>query len=73
MIKSIQNVVQTNVSVCTSLGQPFTTQFNVIFPDMLQVRTSSLGKWGGGTRSEGGTEGNAPAGGCGERRGRRRA
>uniref|UniRef100_A0A7S0WF70 Importin N-terminal domain-containing protein n=1 Tax=Chlamydomonas leiostraca TaxID=1034604 RepID=A0A7S0WF70_9CHLO len=37
VIKSIQNVLQTNVSVCTSLGQPFVAQFNVVFPDMLQV------------------------------------
>ncbi len=37
VIKSIQNVLQTNVSVCTSLGQPFLVQFNVIFGDMLQV------------------------------------
>lgn len=37
VMKSIQNVLQTNVSVCTSLGQPFSTQFNLIFQDMLQV------------------------------------
>lgn len=37
VIKSIQNVLQTNVSVCTSLGQPFVSQFNVVFGDMLQV------------------------------------
>ncbi|PNH03912.1 Exportin-1 [Tetrabaena socialis] len=37
VVKSIQNVLQTNVSVCTSLGQPFLVQFNVIFTDMLQV------------------------------------
>lgn len=37
VIKSIQNVLQTNVSVCTSLGHPFLTQFNVIFSDMLAV------------------------------------
>jgi exportin-1 len=37
VIKSIQNVLQTNVSVATSLGQPFAAQFNVVFGDMLQV------------------------------------
>lgn len=37
VMKSIQNLLQTNVSVCTSLGQPFMTQFNIIFTDMLQV------------------------------------
>jgi exportin-1 len=37
VIKSIQNVLQTNVSVCTSLGHAFMTQFNLIFPDTLQV------------------------------------
>lgn len=37
VVRSIQNVLQTNVSVCTSLGQPFVVQFNVIFTDMLQV------------------------------------
>lgn len=29
--------VQTNVSVCSSLGHPFLSQFNLIFLDMLQV------------------------------------
>lgn len=38
VIRSIQNVLQTNVSVCSSLGQPFSTQFNLIFQDMLAVR-----------------------------------
>jgi len=47
-IKSIQNVLQTNVSVCTSLGQPFMPQFNVIFADMLQVR---CGGWAVDKRS----------------------
>ena len=37
VIRSIQNVLQTNVSVATSLGQPFVSQFSVIFGDMLQV------------------------------------
>jgi exportin-1 len=37
VMKSIQNVLQSNVSVCTSLGQPFVTQFNLIFADMLLV------------------------------------
>ncbi|GAX79005.1 hypothetical protein CEUSTIGMA_g6445.t1 [Chlamydomonas eustigma] len=37
VIRSIQNVIQTNVSVANSLGQPFITQFNLIFSDMLQV------------------------------------
>ena len=44
VIKSIQNVIQTNVSVSTSLGQPFLTQFNVIFPDMLQVGGGRQGR-----------------------------
>ncbi len=42
VVRSIQNVLQTNVSVCTSLGQPFVVQFNVIFTDMLQVRACGL-------------------------------
>ncbi len=37
VVRSIQNVLQTNVSVCTSLGQPFVVQFNIIFKNMLQV------------------------------------
>ncbi len=28
--------------MCTSLGQPFVVQFNVIFTDMLQVRVAGL-------------------------------
>jgi exportin-1 len=41
-IKSIQNVLQTNVNVCTSLGQPFMSQFNIIYADVLQVCVSRL-------------------------------
>jgi exportin-1 len=37
VMRSIQNVLQTNVSCCTSLGQPFLVQLNLIFADMLQV------------------------------------
>ncbi|MEW5316465.1 MAG: hypothetical protein WDW38_007837 [Sanguina aurantia] len=37
VIKNIQNVLQTNVSIATSLGQPYVAQFNLIFTDMLQV------------------------------------
>eukprot|EP00798_Chlamydomonas_sp_ICE-L_P000521 gene521-1934_t len=37
VICSIQNVLQTNVSVASSLGQPFLPQFKLIFADMLQV------------------------------------
>jgi len=36
-IKSIQNVLQTNIAVCTSIGHPYVLQFTVIFSDMLQV------------------------------------
>lgn len=37
VIKSIQNVLQTNVAVCQSLGHPFVSQLKFIFTDMLQI------------------------------------
>ena len=37
VIKNIQNILQTNVSVCSSLGAPFITQLNLIFVDALAV------------------------------------
>lgn len=36
-VKNVQNILQTNVSVCSSLGGPFVTQLNRIFMDMLSV------------------------------------
>lgn len=37
VIKSLQNVLQTNVSVCTSLGNPFISQMATMVDTMLQV------------------------------------
>ena len=37
VVRNVQNILQTNVSVCSSLGAPFTTQLNLIFVDMLAV------------------------------------
>lgn len=37
IIRNLQNLLQTNVSVCTSLGPSFTTQLNRIYLDMLAV------------------------------------
>lgn len=37
VIRNVQNILQTNVSVCSSLGHPFITQFNLIFLDVLAV------------------------------------
>lgn len=36
-VKGVQNILQTNMSVCSSLGGPFSTQLNRIFVDMLSV------------------------------------
>ena len=36
-VKDIQHFLQTNVSVCSSLGSPFGSQLNKIFVDMLNV------------------------------------
>lgn len=36
-MKTVQNILQTNVSVCSSLGAPFLMQLNRIFVDMLSV------------------------------------
>ena len=35
VIKNVQNILQTNVSVCTSLGHPFLSQMSRIYTDML--------------------------------------
>jgi exportin-1 len=45
VIKSLQNVLQTNVSVCTSLGNPYISQMAQLVDTMLQV--------GEGVRAEG--------------------
>jgi exportin-1 len=37
VIRSVQNILQTNVSVCSSLGAPFISQLNIIFVDVLNV------------------------------------
>lgn len=37
IIRNLQNILQTNVSVCSSLGQPFITQMTLIYQDMLNV------------------------------------
>ena len=37
VIRNLQNILQTNVSVCSSLGQPFITQMTLIYQDMLNV------------------------------------
>jgi hypothetical protein len=38
VIKSLQNVLQTNVSVCSSLGHPYLSQMVQMADSMLQVR-----------------------------------
>lgn len=37
VVRNVQNILQTNVSVCSSLGGPFITQLNLIFVDMLAL------------------------------------
>jgi len=37
VVRNVQNILQTNVSVCSSLGAPFITQLNLIFVDMLAL------------------------------------
>lgn len=37
IIRQVQNVLQTNVAVCSSLGHPFISQTQLIYTDMLQV------------------------------------
>jgi hypothetical protein len=38
VIKSLQNVLQTNVSVCSSLGHPYLSQMVQMADSMLRVR-----------------------------------
>lgn len=35
VIKNVQNILQTNASVCSSLGNPFVFQMSKIYTDML--------------------------------------
>jgi hypothetical protein len=37
IIKNVQNILQTNTSVCSSLGQPFLSQISHIYLDMLKL------------------------------------
>jgi hypothetical protein len=37
VIRNVANILQTNVSVCSSLGAPFLSQLNLVFVDMLAV------------------------------------
>ena len=37
VIRNVQNILQTNVSVCSSVGAPFISQLNLIFADVLVV------------------------------------
>ena len=43
VVRNIQNILQTNVSVCSSLGQPFVSQMSHIYNDTLNAyRYSAL-------------------------------
>lgn len=35
VIKNVQNILQTNASVCSSLGHPFVTQMSKTYADLL--------------------------------------
>lgn len=37
ILRNIQNILQTNVSVCSSLGHPFVNQISFIYSDALTV------------------------------------
>jgi len=37
VMKNVQNILATNVAVCSSLGPPFASQMHIIYIDMLQV------------------------------------
>lgn len=37
VIRNVQNILQTNVSVCSSLGSPFLSQMSLIYVNMLNV------------------------------------
>lgn len=40
VIRNVQNILQTNTSVCTSVGHPFLTQLSHIYLDMLKLYRS---------------------------------
>ena len=37
VLKNVQNILATNVAVCSSLGPPFLSQMSKIYIDMLMV------------------------------------
>ncbi len=37
VVRNVQNILQTNVSVCSSLGAPFLSQMRIIYVDMLTM------------------------------------
>jgi exportin-1 len=37
VVRNVQNILQTNVSVCSSLGTPFLSQMRIIYVDMLTM------------------------------------
>jgi exportin-1 len=37
VIRNIQNILSTNCSVCSSLGQPFLSQITLIYLEMLNM------------------------------------
>ena len=37
VVRNVQNILQTNVSVCSSLGAPFLAQMRIIYVDMLTM------------------------------------
>ena len=37
VVRNIQNILATNVSVCSSLGHPFVSQLSHIYMDMLSL------------------------------------
>ena len=43
VVRNIQNILQTNVSVCSSLGQPFVSQMSLIYNDTLHAYRYGIG------------------------------
>ena len=42
VVRNVQNILQTNVSVCSSLGAPFLSQMRIIYVDMLTMYKCAL-------------------------------
>jgi hypothetical protein len=50
VIRNVQNIMQTNVAVCSALGHSFISHLNIIYLDMLSIYKCVQGEGGWGLK-----------------------